>query len=135
MIEGRCYCGRTRIRARAEPRSVCYCHCEDCRRISGAPVSVLAAFDAYAVTVTPEPATASAAPGTLRAFCGACGSPVMGTYDYLPGQVFVPVGLLDAAHRLKPTHHAHHGARLPWLALSDDAPRVDGSSRAVLNAR
>src|SRR5215212_10301597 len=38
--EGGCSCGAVAFRARAEPTVVVYCHCRDCRRSSGAPISL-----------------------------------------------------------------------------------------------
>ena len=38
---GGCRCGAVRFEASADPHHVSYCHCKDCRRASGAPVSAL----------------------------------------------------------------------------------------------
>jgi len=37
--KGGCYCGAVEIEVRGEPLEVGYCHCENCRRYSAAPVS------------------------------------------------------------------------------------------------
>jgi hypothetical protein len=52
QFEGGCLCGAVRFLATGQPKSVAWCHCQSCRKHSGAPVSVLVAFDrtAYAVT-------------------------------------------------------------------------------------
>ena len=131
-ITGRCYCGATTIHAAQAPQTVAYCHCGDCRRVTGAPVAAFAAFAEGDVTVAPAGATVRANPGVARTFCPACGSPLTGRYDYLPGQVFVSLGLLDQAADLAPQLHAHAGTALPWLHLADDLPRVDASSRDTL---
>ena len=39
--EGRCLCGAVRFRAWGPPKWVMWCHCDSCRRHSGAPASVL----------------------------------------------------------------------------------------------
>ena len=36
---GGCYCGAVEIEVRGEPLEMGYCHCENCRRYSAAPVS------------------------------------------------------------------------------------------------
>ena len=41
---GGCRCGAVRFEASAEPHHVSYCHCGDCRRASGAPVSAFVGF-------------------------------------------------------------------------------------------
>ena len=133
MITGRCYCGLTRITARCAPQVITYCHCTDCRRASGAPVSVFAAFSSEDVTFEPSLGVpASAAPSAKRWFCSGCGSSVASQYDYLPGQIYVAVGLLDQAAELAPQGHAHFDQALSWLHVADDLPKTKGSARESL---
>lgn len=134
-LKGRCYCGAVQLRAPQEPLIVAYCHCRSCRRQTGAPVAAFAAFKSSDVEVVPgDLPFAAVSNGVARHFCGDCGSPIMARYDYLPDQVYVPVGLFDDAAALVPAVHAHEGERLPWLCLTDNAPRIEASSRNVLNA-
>lgn len=56
------------------------------------------------------------------------GAPVAAEFDYLPGQIHVPIGVLDAAD-LAPSLHAYVAAQLPWLHISDDLPREGSSAR------
>lgn len=133
-ITGRCYCGATAIRATQAPLAVAYCHCADCRRVTGAPVAAFAAFDAAAVAFSPdEGREVTANPGVARRFCAACGSPLAARYDYLPGQIYVALGLLDQANDLVPQLHAHESQRLKWLHIEDDLERFPNSSRSRLN--
>ena len=133
-ITGRCYCGATTLRANRPPLDIAYCHCADCRRVTGAPVAAFAAFDEAALSVLPnEGRRVSANAGVTRTFCETCGSPVTGRYDYLPGQVYVSLGLLDQADALAPRRHAHEDRRLKWLQIEDDLERAPGSARAELN--
>lgn len=132
-ITGRCYCGATTIRATQAPLIVAYCHCTDCRRVTGAPVAAFAAFDEAAVTFTPdEGRRVSVNPGVVRTFCAACGSPLAGRYDYLPGQIYIAVGVLDQADELAPQLHAHEARRLRWLHIDDDLERLATTSRSRL---
>lgn len=133
-ITGRCYCGAISIVASRAPRTVAYCHCADCRRVTGAPVAAFAAFDEGDVTFTPNEGRAvSIVEGVERRFCPACGSPISGRYGYLPGQVFVSLGLLDQAAELAPALHAHAGEALPWLRIDDALERFEATSRDVLD--
>jgi hypothetical protein len=133
-ITGRCYCGAVVIRATEAPQVVAYCHCRDCRRVTGAPVTAWAAIEEAAVTFSPdEGRTASVNPGVTRSFCGSCGSTLACRYDYLPGQVYVAIGLLDQAAELAPEVHAHEAQRLPWLHIDDGIERFAQSSRSRLN--
>jgi len=133
-ITGRCYCGATRIQAAALPSAVAYCHCTDCRRVTGAPVAAFAAFDSTDVTFSPnEGREVSVNPGVTRSFCQTCGSPLAGSYDYLPGTVYIALGLLDEAEKIPPELHAHVDDKLTWLHIQDDLERHPGSARARLN--
>ena len=133
-ITGSCYCGGIALFAQEAPRTVAYCHCTDCRRVTGAPVAAFGAFDENAVQVSPAwPTSKSFSPGVTRWSCPDCGSPLAAAFDYLPGQVYVPLGLIDQAAQLPPEFHAHDRYRLPWLQIVDDIPGVGGSSRAILH--
>lgn len=132
-ITGRCYCGGITLSAQEAPQTVVYCHCTDCRRITGAPVAAFIAFEENAVQVSPAwPASMSFAPGVTRWSCPDCGSPLAAAFDYLPSQIYVPLGLIDQAAQLPPELHAHDRYRLPWLQIVDDLPRVGCSSRVIL---
>jgi hypothetical protein len=134
-VTGRCYCGATTLVASDLPKFVTYCHCSDCKRWTGAPLPAFAGFADGDVEFKPSRGpTVSFAPGVDRWFCRACGSPLAARFDYLPGQIYVPLGLLDQINTLPPQAHAHHGARAPWLHVSDDAATDAGSARDRLNA-
>jgi len=52
QFEGGCLCGAVRFIATGQPKGVAWCHCQSCRKHSGASVSVFVAFDRTAYTVT-----------------------------------------------------------------------------------
>ena len=134
-ITGRCYCRATTIAAPGAPDIVAYCHCSDCKRWTGAPLPAFAAFAEGAVEFTPARGPGlSFAPGVERWVCHACGSPIAARFDYLPGQIYVPLGLLDQLNALPPQVHAHFAARADWLHVRDDAEKNAGSARDRLNA-
>ena len=127
---GRCYCGAIKIETDALPLTVVYCHCQDCRRLTGAPVAAFAAFSASAVNLVPMPDTARPVnSGVTRRFCPDCGTPLWAEFDYFPGQAFVPLGILDQAADLPPELHCHADNRLPWLHIDDAGQQVAGSAR------
>ncbi|KIC11800.1 aldehyde-activating protein [Leisingera sp. ANG-M1] len=133
-VTGRCYCGAVRLSFRARPQTVAYCHCSDCRRWTGGPVGAFAAFAEEDLTAEPGLGPSfSSRPGVTRWNCRDCGSPLAAQFDYLPGQTYVPIGILDQADELPPEIHCHEGARLPWLHFTDTLERADGSGRAALN--
>ncbi|OAN85082.1 aldehyde-activating protein [Jannaschia sp. EhC01] len=132
-MTGRCYCGGVQVTATARPQAVSYCHCSDCRRLSGAPVAAFAAFAPGDLRFAPSKGPRrSFTKGVDRWFCPDCGTQLAATYDYLPDQVYVPLGLLDQANTLAPDSHGHTDSALPWLHIEDDLPRDAASSRARL---
>ncbi len=134
-LTGRCYCGKVRLRIDAAPKLVAHCHCSDCRRWTGAAVGTFAAFAASVLQADPGlPEPLSIAPGVERWTCKACGSPLAARFDYLPGQVYVPIGLLDQADQMPASIECHHDARLPWLELAGARATEGGSARDSLNA-
>ena len=52
MHTGTCFCGAVEIEAAGAPIEMGYCHCESCRRYSGAPLSAYLLWRAEDVTVT-----------------------------------------------------------------------------------
>ena len=116
-----------------QPLTVAYCHCSDCRRLSGAPVAAFAAFKAETVTISPTPRHADTVTnGVDRWFCDGCGAALAAAYDYLPDQVYVPIGLWDQAADLAPKSHSHAASALPWHVVEDDLPQHTGSGRQTL---
>lgn len=52
QFEGGCLCGAVRFIATGQPKGVYWCHCQSCRKHSGAPASVFVAFEHPAYRVT-----------------------------------------------------------------------------------
>ncbi|MEM7506678.1 MAG: GFA family protein [Pseudomonadota bacterium] len=132
MLTGRCYCGATHIQSAAGPLTVAYCHCADCRRWTGAPVAAFAAVPAEDFTLDPDPGAHSATPGVDRWNCAKCGSPLAARFDYLPEQIYIPIGVIDQAADLPPALHSHADNCLPWLNLQDNLPRHSATARPAL---
>ena len=117
--EGRCLCGAVRFVATGEPISVAWCHCQSCRRHSGAPVSVFVAFRRDAYTVSEGEITKfNSSPGRLRGFCARCGSTLTCEGESSP-EVHFHIGAFEEAVRFEPTRHIFPEERLPWLHLVD----------------
>ncbi len=117
------------------PKIVVYCHCSDCRRWTGGPVAAFAAFaDADLVTSPALGPAFTAFAGVDRWTCDACGSPLAARFDYLPGQTYVPIGVIDQAADLAPQLHCHAASGLPWLCIDDTLPRSAESGRDSLNS-
>jgi len=122
QFEGGCLCGAVRFVAAGEPKAVYWCHCQSCRRHTGAPVAVFAAYEPQAYQVTKGEITKlDTTPGqTRRGFCARCGSTL--TCESLPEITLTHfhVGAFDQAARLAPTKKQYFAEeRMPWLHISD----------------
>lgn len=51
QFEGGCLCGAVRFTANGRPKGIYWCHCQSCRKHTGAPVSVFVAFEPKAYKV------------------------------------------------------------------------------------
>ena len=123
QFEGGCLCGSVRFTSSGEPTGVYWCHCQSCRRHTGAPVSVFVAFKPQAYTVTKGEITKfDSSPGkTRRGFCARCGSTL--TCESLPEVTLTHfhVGAFDHPEQLQPTRHYFVEERLPWLHTGENA--------------
>src|SRR5260370_28222351 len=76
QLECGCLCGAVRFIATGQRKGIYWCHCQSCRRHTGAPVAVFAVFDCEAYRVTKGEITKfdSTPRRTRRGFCAVCGS-------------------------------------------------------------
>ena len=127
--KGRCLCGRISFEADTKPLWVDYCHCNSCRRSTGAPVTTFVAFHRDSVRVTGEPKAYSSSPGVYRSFCGHCGTPLSYESDDCPGEIHFYISVMDAPDIYLPQRHVFHEEHISWLELNDDLPRYEGLAR------
>lgn len=128
--DGGCLCGEIRTRVTGSPDVVVYCHCDDCRRWSGAPVSALVGCSMDQVQMLGEPPEVYvSSPGVSRSFCGNCGASLAYEDEKLPGEIYLLLGILDEPEKFEPQRHSWFSRKLNWLHLEDDAPRHQESSR------
>jgi hypothetical protein len=124
ILGGGCLCKAVRYEVTADGAEVVdYCHCGQCRKASGAPVSawLQVAPEKFRVVAGAATGFASSSAAT-RWFCGACGSPVYMT-DAAGTSVGVTLGTLDEPDAVAPTVHGWDRARVEWLRLNDSLPR------------
>lgn len=127
---GGCHCGSVRYRCAEAPDYTFYCHCTDCQRTSGSPMSMElmvrdATFECEGELTTYVVTGDSGNPVT-RNHCPRCGSGVFLTCATDPGYVFLKVGTLDDASWVRPQMHIFTASKQPWLHISDDLPCFAG---------
>lgn len=130
--EGGCLCGAVRYRATADPVRGVICHCEMCRRHSGAPALAFVHFPAASFTwLGAEPAWYRSSEFAERGFCPACGSTLGMREEVLADRVLVCVGSLDEPGRARIQDHVWTRSQVPWFDVRDHLPRYPQSSPAV----
>jgi hypothetical protein len=123
-MTGGCLCGAVRYRAGGAPRRTTHCHCQHCRRSSGAPFVTWSEFEAPGfVFVSGTPASYESRPGVTRQFCAACGTQLTYRNADTPGSIDVTACSLDEAAGVVPEDHVWCDRMLPWIHLEDGLPR------------
>ncbi len=127
-LEGGCLCGVVRYRITGEPMVVSHCHCNICRRASGAPfitwMTLLTSDFAY--TAGP-PAIFRSSAEVGRDFCGACGTTLAFHHDAHPEEIDVSAASLDDPAQVTPQDHMWSGSMVPWIKLDDGLPRLEAA--------
>lgn len=129
-LAGGCNCGAVRYSLTEAPLAVVACHCENCRRQSGATFSVNLVMKADAIDITgtcrtfDDSATESGQP-VHRDFCATCGSPIRSRPSASPQIEVIKAGTLDDPSPFAPTMHIWTSAKLDWVAIPEGMPQVE----------
>lgn len=122
--EGGCLCGAVRWRARGTPKNVNHCHCEMCRRSSGAAFLTFATFATADVEFPGKPPTwRQSSAIARRGFCSSCGAALAWQSLKETDSIDLTVGTADEPARLAPREHLWTGSAISWLHMDDDLPR------------
>jgi hypothetical protein len=124
VLEGGCLCGNIRYRSTKPPVFVTHCHCQRCRRHSGALFASDVGLPLDGFTwVRGEPAYWRSSTALDRGFCSICASAISNRYIDDPSFLVIPVGSLDDPERVTPEFHIMTESRVSWLKIDDDLPR------------
>ena len=131
-FRGGCLCGSIRYLATAAPVRCMICHCESCRKHSGAPCLSFVHFPRETFAwMGNEPRKFRSSKYAERGFCPDCGSILCMREEVLPDVVQVTLGSLDHPERVHPDDHVWTRSRIPWFHIADDLPKFSTSSTAV----
>lgn len=123
-LEGGCFCGAIRFRLSGPLSQACYCHCESCRRASGAPYVAWCTLERASFAVTKGQLHLHASSrGVMRGFCGDCGTTLTYAHEGRPAEIDVTVVALDEPERSVPVRHIWVCDKLPWVAINDGLPQ------------
>lgn len=115
---GGCSCGRIRFSVHGAPKLVAACHCQSCRRHTGAPVAVYADINAEQIELSGAPIDwFETSPGAQRGFCARCGATLAFRSANRPDELSLHIGSFDEPEALRPTQNEHTQSRMPWLGF------------------
>lgn len=126
---GGCLCGAVRYSCSAVPAMAGHCHCEDCRRSSGAGHSSHMAVPEASVSMTGEvkgyARAANSGNMVTRYFCPTCGAAIHSTNSAMPGMTFLRASSLDDLEVFKPEMHVFAAKAASWDHRRQDLPAFD----------
>ena len=126
-ITGGCRCGAIRYEADGEAAHHALCHCRDCQMATGAPVVAWQAMPSTGFRITQgEPVQYVAPSGSMRAFCGSCGTPLFFVNEaVLPGIVDIQSVTLDEPDALPPQAQIQTAERRSYMTGLADMPAFE----------
>jgi len=127
--QGTCYCGAVMIEAQGDPLDMGYCHCENCRRYSTAPVSIFTLWKPETVKVTKGEQSLGkfkSSEMSDRRYCTKCGGHVMIDHPAL-GLADIRVSLSGLV--FKPTVHLNYQEKI--LPIKDGLPKLKDFPAAI----
>ena len=133
-LEGGCFCGAVRYTLSEAALSVQHCHCETCRKISGALVHQGAVCRRAAVTIrgSGNLRAVRTSPTFERQFCPLCGSHLFGYEESEPELMYMLPATLDGGahpgHPVETESHIYVRSRATWERLADDLPKYSTTS-------
>lgn len=125
-MQGQCFCGEVRYEVSGPLWHATLCHCNSCRRASGAPSVAWVTLHRSDFRITRgTPKSFRSSEHATRSFCAACGTPLTFCSDLLPDEIDVTIASLDEAERIAPEDHTWVSSKLGWVEISDRLPQFD----------
>lgn len=129
-FKGGCLCGAIRYEVKSDPVRVANCHCDDCRKATGASFATnvfVKAEDVVVVQGSPRRFQHSADSGSTmtKEFCADCGSQLFGFGSRGQGIKHVKVGSIDDASFVRPAVDVFVSKALPFIRLPDDTEHFE----------
>jgi hypothetical protein len=125
-IHGSCLCGGVKFEVEPPFLRAGHCHCDRCRKHSGAAVCTQARVlkEQFRLCEGVELICVyGKGEGAVKAFCRVCGSSLFGG-DWPDGdQVSIRMGAFDDDPGIRPQFHTFVNSRAPWDEITDDLPQ------------
>ncbi len=125
MHTGRCECGAVAYEVEGLSETASFCHCSQCRRLSGHYWSAAyAPHSKFKLTEERGLKWFASSDWAKRGFCSECGSSLF--YQLLASsKINIASGTLDDSSGLKPGKHIFCADRGQYYDLPEDAPHIE----------
>jgi len=117
-ISGSCFCNAVQFKLNSAPQGVVNCHCNFCRKHSGAAFSTYAVMPEAALEITAGQDFISAfqfKENAHKHFCKQCGSPLFNKNARYPGFCMIYLGGITEPLSIVPTANIYCESRLDWV--------------------
>ncbi len=123
IVSGHCFCNAVRFEVGGPEKFACFCYCESCQRIAGAPVVAWASYEKQSFRVTRgEIRFYQSSPGVTRGQCADCGSSISYENIKRPGDIDLTSTTLDDPGGPTPRAHIWTQNKPSWMFIGDDLP-------------
>ena len=113
--QGGCQCGAARFETSGAPRFVGICHCQSCRKATGAAFSTWVGFNENNVRwLTNAPTFYASSPDVKRGFCATCGTPLTYSGEKWTGETHFLIGIFDDPSAFTPSGAVFIEDALAW---------------------
>ena len=121
---GRCLCGDITFSVKGEPVRQGHCHCQDCKKATGASFATIAFYKEEQFIIesgNPQIFQHQADSGNMmtKEFCSRCGSTVFGSNSGRPGVKSIYIGSLEDAKHIDPKFNVWTCRQLPFSMIDE----------------
>jgi hypothetical protein len=126
IISGSCLCGHIKYEYSGKLGPSSYCHCTDCRKVTGTAYLVSVRFETKDFKIITRNSTknytkySDSGIEITREFCPECGSPLFTFSPSHPDYVYVKAGSLDDPSIVKPLYQSWTDSKVEWANIPKD---------------
>ena len=129
-FKGGCLCGAITYEVVSDPINMWNCHCDDCRKATGASFATNVFVRSEDLTVTKgTPSsyqhTADSGNTMIKEFCPGCGSQIFNRNSARPEIRVVRVGSIEDASFVRPWANLYSSRALPFTRFVDDVENFE----------
>lgn len=128
-FSGKCLCGSVSYKVSVDPSFVLNCHCEDCRRSTGAVfgTNVFVAEDKVQITgkLSSYSHTADSGNTMTKRFCPKCGTLLFGNSSGRQNSVSIRAGTIDQFDLIEPQMNVFVAKKIKSTPINDSLPCSD----------